>query len=178
MHQTNSASRLNLFSLVLSYFVAIPISPDTCGVVFLWKYILEKWVFSLDRSNMQIFTLNITRVVWPHVPSSLDLQYFCRHNPLSYDLKLVPGHYWSWQRTISFLVNIFVRHTFYMSKSGIKTETVLTMTDTTEPTELLVIKISMCISVVLSYQPFPIFFCVKFVYSNSRLQSRIFALAL
>ena len=35
MHQTNSASRLNLFSLVLSYFVAIPISPDTCGVVFL-----------------------------------------------------------------------------------------------------------------------------------------------
>ena len=112
----------------------------------------------LDRSNMQIFTLNITRVVWPHVPSSLDLRYFCRHNPLSYDLKLVPGHYWSWQRIISFLVNIFVRHTFSMSKSSIKTETVLTMTDTTEPTELLVIKISMCISVALSYQPFPNFF--------------------
>ena len=52
-----------------------------------------------------------------------------------------------------------------MSKSSIKTETVLTMTDTTEPTELLAFKrrkdgykvtveISMCISVILSYQPF------------------------
>ena len=52
-----------------------------------------------------------------------------------------------------------------MSKSSIKTETVLTMTDTTEPTELLAferrkdgykvtVKSSMCISVVLSYQPF------------------------
>ena len=40
-------------------------------------------------------------------------------------------------RIISSLVNNFVRHTFSMSKSGIKTETVLTMTDTTEPTELL-----------------------------------------
>ena len=62
-------------------------------------------------------------------------------------------------------MNIFVRHTFYMSKSCIKTETVLTMTDTTEPTELLAfkrqkdgykvtVKISICISAVLSYQPF------------------------
>ena len=52
-----------------------------------------------------------------------------------------------------------------MSKSSIKTETDLTMTDTTEPTELLAfkrrkdgykvtVKISMCISVVLSYEPF------------------------
>ena len=65
-----------------------------------------------------------------------------------------------------------------MSKSCIKTETVLTMTDTTEPTELLVVKISICISVVLSYQPFPNFFLSENVYSNSRLQSRIFALAL
>ena len=77
-----------------------------------------------------------------------------------------------------------------MSKSCIKTETVLTMTNTTEPTELLAfkrqnggykvtVKISMGISVVLSYQSFPnFFFCVKFVYSNGRLQSRIFALAL
>ena len=67
-----------------------------------------------------------------------------------------------------------------MSKSSIKTETVLTMTDTTEPTELLAferrkdgykvtVKISMCISVVLSYQPFS----VKFVYSNGLLQSRL-----
>ena len=56
-----------------------------------------------------------------------------------------------------------------MSKSSIKTETALTMTDTTEPTELLAFKrqkdgykvtvqISICISAVLSYQPFPNFF--------------------
>ena len=62
-------------------------------------------------------------------------------------------------------MNNFIRHTFSMSKSSIKTETVLTMTDTTEPTEPLAfkrrkdgykvtVKISMCISVVLSYQPF------------------------
>ena len=100
--------------------------------------ICEKLVFSLDRSSMQIFTLKITRVVWPHVTSLLDLRYFCRHNPLLYHLKLIPGHYWSWQRIISSLVNNFVRHTFSMSKSSIKTETALTM----------------CISVVLSYQPF------------------------
>ena len=60
-----------------------------------------------------------------------------------------------------FLVNIFVRHTFSMSKSSIKTKTVLTMTDMTESTELLAfkrqkdgykvtVKISLCICVVLS----------------------------
>ena len=109
-----------------------------CVFFFVEIYInCEKWVFSFDRSNMQIFTLNITRVVWPHVTSLLDLRYFCRHNPSLYHLKLIPGHYWSWQRIISSLMNNFVRHTFSMSKSGIKTETVLTMTDTTEPTELL-----------------------------------------
>ena len=133
---------------------------------------------------MQIFTLNITRVVWPHVPSLLDLRYFCRHNPLSYDLKLVPGHYWSWQRTISFLVNIFVRHTFSMSKSSIKTETALTMTDTTEPTELLAFKRQKDGYKVTEKFPFVfllfyhishfLIFSVKFVYSNGRLQSRIF----
>ena len=141
-----------------------PICPDNCGVVFLWKYILffEKWFFSYDRSNMQIFTLNITRVVWPHVTNLLDLRYFCRHNPLFYHLNLIPCHYWSWQRNIYFLVNIFVRHTFPMSKSSIKTKTVLTMTDMTESTELLAlkrqkdgskvtVKISLCICVVLSW---------------------------
>ena len=60
-----------------------------------------------------------------------------------------------------FLVNIFVRHTFSMSKSSIKTKTVLTMTDMTDSTELLAfkrqkddykgtVKISLCICVVLS----------------------------
>ena len=100
----------------------------------------QKYHFSFDRSNMQIFTLNITRVVWPHVTNLLDLRYFCRHNPLFYHLNLIPWHYWGWQKNIYFLVNIFVRHTFFMSKSSIKTKTVLTMTNETEPTELLAFK--------------------------------------
>ena len=117
------------------------------------------------RSTAQIykfFTVNITRVVWPRVTNLLDLWYFCRHNPLFYHLNLNPCHYWSWQRNIYFLVNIFVRHTFSMSKSSIKTKTVLTMTDMTESTELLAfkrqkdgykvtVKISLCICVVLSW---------------------------
>ena len=111
---------------------------------------------------MQIFIVNITRVVWPHVTNILDLRYFCQHNPLLYHLNLIPCHYWSWQRNIYFLVNIFVRHTFPMSKSSIKTKTVLTMTDMTESTELLAfkrqkdgykvtVKISLCICVVLTW---------------------------
>ena len=119
-------------------------------------------IFSFDRSNMQIFTVNITRVVWPHVSNVLDLRYFCEHNPLFYHLNLIPCRYWSWQRNIYFLVNIFVRHTFPMSKSSIKTKTVLTMTDMTQSTELqafkrptdghkVTVKISSCICVVLSW---------------------------
>ena len=68
---------------------------------------------------------------------------------------LIPCHYWSWQRDIYFLVNIFVRR-------SIKTRTVLTMTNMTESTELLAfkrqkdgykvtVKISLCICVVLSW---------------------------
>ena len=152
------------FDLSPTFIVCSPICPNNCGVVFLWKYILvfEKWFFSFDRSNMQIFTVNITRVVWPHVTNILDLRYFCQHNPLFYHLNLIPCHYWSWQRNIYFLVNIFVRHTFPMSKSSIKTKTVLTMTDMTQSTELqafirqkdghkVTIKISLCICVVLSW---------------------------
>ena len=59
------------------------------------------------------------------------------------------------------MVNIFVRHTFSMSKNSIKTKTVLTMTDMTESIELqafkrpndgykVTVKISLCICVVLS----------------------------
>ena len=131
---------------------------------FLWKYILvfEKWFFSFDRSNMQIFTVNITRVVWPHVTNVLDLRYFCEHNPLFYHLNLIPCRYWSWKRNIYFLVNIFVRHTFPMSKSSIKTKAVLTMTDMTESTAIqtvespkdgykVTVKISLCICVVLTW---------------------------
>ena len=57
--------------------------------------------------------------------------------------------------------DIFVRHTFPMSKSSINTKTVLTMTDMTESTELqafkrqkdgykVTVKISLCICIVLS----------------------------
>ena len=150
-----------------TFIFCSPICSNNCGVVFLWKYILvfEKWFFSFDRSNMQIFTLNITRVVWPHLTNLLDLRYLCRHNPLFYHLNLIPCH-WSWQRNIYFVniyfVNIFVRHTFSMSKNSIKTKTVLTMTDMTEFIELLAFKrqkdgytvtakISLCICVVLSW---------------------------
>ena len=52
---------------------------------------------------MQIFTLNITRVVWSRVTNLLDLWYFCQRNPLFYHLNLIP-----------------------------KTKTVLVMTDMTE----------------------------------------------
>ena len=117
-----------------TFIFCSPICPNNCGVVFLWKYIL-------------IF----------------DLRYFCRHNPLFYHLNLIPCHYWSWQRNIYFLVNIFVRHTFPMSKSSIKTKTVLTMTDMTKSTELqafirqkdgykVTVKISLCICVFLSWE--------------------------
>ena len=57
-----------------------------------------------------------------------------------YHLHLIPSQYWSWQRYIYFLVNIFVRYTFSMSKISFKTKTVLTMTDMTESTELLAFK--------------------------------------
>ena len=100
--------------------------------------------------------------MWPHVTNLLDLRYFCHHNPLFYHLNLLPCHYWSWQRNIYLLVNIFLRHTFSMSKSSTKTKTVLTMTDMTESTKLLAfkikkggykvtVKISLCICVVLSW---------------------------
>ena len=48
-----------------TFIFGSPICSYNCGVVFLWKYIsvFEKWPFSFDRSNMQIFTVNTTRVV-------------------------------------------------------------------------------------------------------------------
>ena len=88
------------FAFTPTFIFCSPICPNNCGVVFLWKYILvfEKWFFSFDRSNMQIFTVDITRVVWPHLTNKLDLWYFCQHNPMFYHLNLIPCHYWSWQR--------------------------------------------------------------------------------
>ena len=126
----------------------------------MWKYILvfEKCLFSFDRSNMQILTVNITGVVWPHVTNVLNPRYFCKHNPLFYRPNLISCRYCSWQRNIYLSVNIFVWHTFPMSKSSI----VLTMTDMTKSTELqalirqkdgykVTVKISLCICVVLSW---------------------------
>ena len=88
------------FAFTPTFIVCSPICPDNCGVVFLWKYILvfEKWSFSFDRSNMQIFTVNITRVVWPRVTNILDLRYFCQHNS-----SLIICHYWSWKIHIHFV---------------------------------------------------------------------------
>ena len=125
-----------------TFIFCCPICSNNCGVVFLRKYFLifEKWLFFFDRSNMQIFTVNINRVVWPHVTNGLDLRYFCEHNPMFYHLNLIPCCYWSCQGNIYFLVNIFVRHTFPMSKSSIKTKIVLTMTYMTQSTELQAFK--------------------------------------
>ena len=79
-----------------------------------------------------------------------------------YLLNLIPCNYWSWKRNIYLLVNIYVRHTFSMSKSSIKTKAVLTMINMTESTELrafkrqkdsykVTVKISLCICFVLSW---------------------------
>ena len=121
------------FAFTPIFLFCSPMCSNNCGVVFCEK-------FSFNRSNMQIFNVNITQVVWPHVTNILDLRYFCQHNPLFYYLKLIPCHYWSWKSNIYFLVNIFVRHTFIRSKSNIKTNTVLTIADMTKSTELRAFK--------------------------------------
>ena len=107
MHMTNSdkSPKIRLHSY---FHILWPIFPKNCGVVFWWKYIsvFKKWFFSFDRSNMKIFTVNITWVVWPHVTNILDLRYFCQHNPLFYLLNLIICHYWSWQRNFFFLITL------------------------------------------------------------------------
>ena len=57
MHQTNSGKSLKfVFSPT---FIA-----QYVRIIVVWSILVfEKLVFSFDRSNMQIFTLNITRVV-------------------------------------------------------------------------------------------------------------------
>ena len=152
------------FAFNLTFVFCSPICPYNCGVVFFVKiyFSSREMIFFVPPLKYANFTVNITRVVWPHVTNILDLRYFCQHNPLFYYLNLIPCHYWSWKRNIYFLVNIFVRHTFPMSKSSIKTKTVLTMTDMTQSTELqafirkkdgykVTVKISLCICVFLSW---------------------------
>ena len=98
----------------------------------------------------------------PICSSNCGVWYLYGNDPLFYYLNLIPCRYWSWKRNIYFLVNIFVRHTFPMSKSSIKTKTVLTMTDMTQSTELwafirqkdgykVTVKVLLCICVVLSW---------------------------
>ena len=89
-----------------------PICPNNCGLIFFfWKYILvfEKRVFSFDRSNMQIFTVNITRVVRPHVTNLLDLRYFCQHNHMFYHLTLFIYDFMSCFDDQVMLYHIFAR---------------------------------------------------------------------
>ena len=99
-----SASIAQIWNIVASrpklvftptFIFCSPICSYNCGVVFLRKYILvfEKWLFSFDRSNMQIFSVTIIRVVRPHVTIPLDLRHFCQHNTLFYHLNLILGHY-------------------------------------------------------------------------------------
>ena len=93
-----AASRPNSFSLLLSYFVA-----QYVLIIVAWFFCENMFKFLRNnRSNMQIFTLNIARVVWPHVTNLLDLRYLCRHNPLFYHLNLIPCHYWSCKEIFNF----------------------------------------------------------------------------
>ena len=87
------------------------ICPDNFGLFFFFGenvfQFSRNYFLSFDRSNMQIFIVNITRVVWPRVTNKLDLRYFCQQNPLFYHLNLIPCHYWSWQTNIYFVVIFF-----------------------------------------------------------------------
>ena len=106
------------FAFNLTFVFCSPICPNNCGVVFFVKiyFSSREMIFFVRPLKYANFTVNITRVVWPHVTNILDLQFFCQHNPLFYHLNLILFHYWSQQRNIYFLVNISVRHTFPMSK--------------------------------------------------------------
>ena len=110
---------------------------------------------------MQIFTVDITQVVWPRITNVPDLRHFCERNTLFYHLSLIPSLL-KLAKKYLFLVSIFVRHTFPMSKGSIKTKTVLIMTDMTKSTELqsfirqkdgykVTVKISLCVCVVPSW---------------------------
>ena len=124
MHQTKSGKSPE-FVFTLTFIICGSICPHNCVVVFCENIFQFLRNYFFVRPNMQIFTVNITWVGWLHVTNKLDLRYFCQHNPLFYHLNLISCQYWSWQRNIYFLVNIFVRHTFPMSKSSIKTKEVL-----------------------------------------------------
>ena len=118
MHQTNSGKSPK-FVFSPTFIHCSPICPNNFGVVFFVKIYFSFWEMSFFVPSLKYANIHpITRVVWPHVTNLLDLSYFWRHNPLFYHLNLIPCHYWSWKRNIYSLVNIFVPHTFSMSKSS------------------------------------------------------------
>ena len=113
MNQTNSGKSAG-FVFPPTLIFCNPICSNDCGVFFFVKlyFSFREIIFFVQPLKMQIFTVNITRVVWPHVTNVLDLRYFCEHKPLFHHLNLIPCRYCSCQRNIYFLVNICVRHTF------------------------------------------------------------------
>ena len=75
------------FAFTPTFIFCSSIFPKNYGIVFLCENIAQfsrNDFFSFDRLNMQIFTVNITRVVWPHVTNKLDLFVLSsKRNPLS-----------------------------------------------------------------------------------------------
>ena len=127
-----------MFDFTPNFIVCSPIYPNNFGVVFFVKiyFSFREIIFfvrplkyaNFHREYYPSCVTSCHEYTWP--------RYFCQHNPLFYHLNLILCNYWNWQRNIYFLVNIFVRHTFSMSNSSIKTKTILTMTDMTQSTEL------------------------------------------
>ena len=135
------------FSLLLSYFVAQYL------LIIVVQFFCEN-IFRFSRNDFSRSTAPIFKfspwilpefcdlVSWIYFISGISVNIIlCKiYYSSFYSQNLILCHCWSWQRNIYFLVNTFVRHTFPMSKSSIKTKTVLTMIDMTESTELLAFK--------------------------------------
>ena len=112
MHQTNSGKSPKI-CFHTYFYIWSPICSDNCGVVFFVN-------IHFNFQEMIFFVLPLKYANFHCVTNILDLWYFCQHNPLFYHLNLFPCHYWSWQRNIFILVNIFVRPTFLCQKVASK----------------------------------------------------------
>ena len=97
-----------------------------CSFFVKINFSFREIIFSFDRSNMQIFTVNITRVVWPHVTNVLDLDTF----PMSKSSIKTKAVLTMTDMTKSTELQAFIRQ-----KDGYK----------------VTVKISLCICVVLSW---------------------------
>ena len=159
---TTDLKRKELLSFILSYFVAQYVLIIIMCSFFVKIYFSFREISFLVRPlkyanfHCECYSSCVTSCNEytrpPVFLTTLSSVVLSKLNPLSL-LKL--------EKEYLFLVNIFVRHTFFMSKSSIKTKTVLTMTDMTKSTELLAfkvkkdgyevtVKISLCIFVVLT----------------------------